>query len=173
MIPILRSARPGEADRLSALVMRSKAYWGYDAAFLEKCLPALRVSTAMIRVFPNRVAEIDGYPAGFAMIDSKDDPAEVLLLFVEPSAMGRGIGRALFTWLETEARRAGRAALRIEADPGAVPFYERCGARRTGAWAPSEADAARYLPVLVRSLRGDLGGVLPDGPGSRQIRGNL
>ena len=173
MIPFLRPARADEALPLSALVIRSKAYWGYDAAFLEKCRPALTVSAAMIGAFPNRVAEVGGHLAGFAMIDSKDDPADLLLLFVEPWAMGRGVGRALFSWLETETRRAGRTGLRIEADPGAVPFYERCGARRTGAWAVSEVDAARYLPVLVRDLREGLDSDPPDGPGSREIRGNL
>ncbi len=33
----IRAARPGEADALSALCLRSKAHWGYDDDFLERC----------------------------------------------------------------------------------------------------------------------------------------
>ncbi len=33
----LRAARPDEAEALSGLTMRSKAYWGYDEEFLAAC----------------------------------------------------------------------------------------------------------------------------------------
>ncbi|CAM5658088.1 hypothetical protein SAVIM338S_06699 [Streptomyces avidinii] len=39
----LRPARAGEAARLTELVMRSKAHWGYDAEFLAACAPQLRI----------------------------------------------------------------------------------------------------------------------------------
>ena len=40
----IRLARPDEADHLTALATRSKAYWGYDASFMEACVPALTIS---------------------------------------------------------------------------------------------------------------------------------
>lgn len=39
----VRAARPAEAEDLTGLVMRSKAHWGYDAAFLAACAPELRI----------------------------------------------------------------------------------------------------------------------------------
>jgi len=34
---VLRPAVRAEADALSQLGLRSKAYWGYDEAFIEAC----------------------------------------------------------------------------------------------------------------------------------------
>jgi hypothetical protein len=38
----IRPARPDEATDLSALAMRSKAYWGYDDDFLRACRAYVR-----------------------------------------------------------------------------------------------------------------------------------
>jgi len=34
---LVRPARPDEASTLSELAVRSKAWWGYDVAFLDRC----------------------------------------------------------------------------------------------------------------------------------------
>jgi hypothetical protein len=39
----IRPARAGEADALTALALRSKAHWGYDAAFMEVVRPILTI----------------------------------------------------------------------------------------------------------------------------------
>ncbi len=39
----VRPARSGEAVSLTALCLRSKAHWGYDAAFMRLCVPSLIV----------------------------------------------------------------------------------------------------------------------------------
>ena len=39
----VRSARAGEAASLTALCLRSKAHWGYDAEFMRLCVPSLTV----------------------------------------------------------------------------------------------------------------------------------
>ena len=39
----IRAARVGEAGFLSELALRSKAHWGYDAAFIEACRDELSV----------------------------------------------------------------------------------------------------------------------------------
>ena len=44
------------------------------------------------------------------------------------------------------------AELRIEADPEAVPFYQRMGAKITGS-APSGSIPGRRLPLLRYTLR--------------------
>jgi len=43
-MPGIRPARAGEAEALTALCVRSKAHWGYDAAFMRLCVPALTMS---------------------------------------------------------------------------------------------------------------------------------
>ena len=48
--PPIRSARPEEAETLSALALRSKAYWGYPADFMEACREELTLTPMTIAV---------------------------------------------------------------------------------------------------------------------------
>ena len=45
---IVRPARAGEAAALTALCVRSKAHWGYDATFMRLCQASLTVSDALL-----------------------------------------------------------------------------------------------------------------------------
>src|SRR3982074_3929041 len=45
---LIRKAEPGEAESLTALCVRSKPHWGYDAEFMRLCTAALTVSEASI-----------------------------------------------------------------------------------------------------------------------------
>jgi GNAT superfamily N-acetyltransferase len=73
------------------------------------------------------------------------------LLFVEPQAIGTGVGRALYHHVLATARALGFTALRIEADPNAEPFYRAMGARPVGV-VPSGSIPGRELPVLEVAL---------------------
>ncbi len=137
----VRPARPSEAEALTELALRSKGHWGHDAAFLERCRPELTVTPADIASGTVLVAEHDGGVAGFAAVRT-EPPAELEMLFVEPAAMGRGVGRAL---LEA-ARRAAGTDLMIESDPQAEAFYLRHGARRIGR--RTSPSTGRELPLL-------------------------
>ena len=44
----IRAARADEATALTALVMRSKAYWGYDERFLAACRDELRIGSGEV-----------------------------------------------------------------------------------------------------------------------------
>ena len=77
--------------------------------------------------------------------------AEVELLFVDPSAMGQGAGRALWRHAVDAARGGGATALWILADPGAEPFYRAMGAETVGR-APSDAIPGRTLPRMRADL---------------------
>jgi hypothetical protein len=41
----IRPARPDEAGAISALALRSKGHWGYDAAFLAACRENLTIGS--------------------------------------------------------------------------------------------------------------------------------
>lgn len=144
---MIRAARRAECDALTALCVRSKAHWGYDAAFMAQCRDSLRVRPEAIRdgrVFV-AVDEADR-PLGVAQIDLTEGAADLGLLFVDPPAMGLGIGRALLQHAIEAVRRAGLAGMTILADPYAAPFYERMGAKLRF-MAPSDAVPGRMLPL--------------------------
>lgn len=151
-MPAIRPARAGEAEALTALCVRSKAHWGYDAAFMRRCLPALTVDEADIAAGRVLVAaEGDGPP--LALVEVLGEGATVALeeMFVDPPAMGRGLGRRLFEAAAALARKRGATRMTILADPHAAPFYEHMGARFLRN-APSDAIPGRSLPFYEYDL---------------------
>lgn len=153
MALIFRPARPGEAGALSALCLRSKAVWGYDAAFIAACRAELTLGAEDFALCRLAVAELAGQVAGLAQVGPGPGPdvAELWKLFIAPEAQGRGLGRALMAWSCAAARARGARTLHIVADPGAEAFYRRIGASRTGE-APSGSIPGRVLPVLHLAL---------------------
>ncbi|GIH09747.1 N-acetyltransferase [Rhizocola hellebori] len=141
----LRAARPGEAAELTELVMRSKAHWGYDEEFLDRVRPALTVGDHQLPT--TVVAEYDGREAGVATLIGEPPEGELDLLFVDPWAIGLGIGKALFLDSLDRARLRGFTRLLIESDPYAEEFYLHMGAVRIGETVSSAT--GRSLPLLA------------------------
>jgi GNAT superfamily N-acetyltransferase len=142
----LRRARPDEAGALTALVVRSKAFWGYDAAFMAAAAPELRVDPGHAAAGWVTVAERGGVPVGVAVLRPDLDPPELEALFVDPAAIGTGAGRALLAAACAQAAAAGLPELVVESDPNAEPFYRAQGAVPAGERvSPS---SGRALPLL-------------------------
>ena len=150
--PRIRRARPDEADALNALAARSKAHWGYDAAFLERVRDAMTLHPEDVGRHEVWVLEsTSGRPIGYHRV-IPGDPAELEDLWVEPSSIGSGAGRLLFEHAVEVARRGGASALEIDSDPNAVGFYGRMGAVQIGE-TPSVLVQGRILPRMRIALR--------------------
>lgn len=143
----VRSAGPAEAEALSDLALRSKGHWGYDEQFLEACREELTVAPARCDGQSVFVAERDGGPVGFFELGGEPPDGTLDKLYVEPRAIGSGVGSVLLTAARRAALGAGFAWLMIDADPNAEAFYVRSGARRVGS-TPSGSIAGRCLPQL-------------------------
>jgi GNAT superfamily N-acetyltransferase len=74
-----------------------------------------------------RVALVDGRIAGFASLIVTDEVGELEDLFVDPGAMGQGVGRALTDDAAAIARERGLAAIEVDANPHAKEFYAKVG----------------------------------------------
>jgi GNAT superfamily N-acetyltransferase len=129
-------------QRLREIAAAAKGHWGYD--------PQLVADWAASFPLPGEplLAERDGRVVGWAAVERRGDVLRLEDLWVEPAAMGQGVGRELFE----RARALGDGCVRMEweADPNAVPFYERLGARHLRDSEPSEW--GRVLPVMGISL---------------------
>lgn len=147
----LRPARPEELSSLTELCLRSKAYWGYDQAFMAACVPELTLTKADLAT---RLVVLDekGATLGLAQVWPADDDADLLKLFVDPACIGQGHGRTLMSWALDTAPASRAVRLLIEADPGAVPFYAKFGSRQIGT-VPSDSIAGRVLPHLAIDLQ--------------------
>ena len=147
----IRRARPGEAATLTELALRSKAYWPYDDAFMAVMRRVLKITEEEIRAHHVLVHETGGVVDGVGALALFDDDWEVDHLWVEPAAIGRGIGRRLLDALLARAARLGAGRVLVEADPHAESFYARRGGVRVGERA-SGMIAGRSLPVLAIHL---------------------
>jgi GNAT superfamily N-acetyltransferase len=148
----IRTAQVGEATMLTALCVRSKAHGGYDAEFMRLSAQALRVGSSDIALGRVLVA-VDGMDRaiGVASVIPEGQSADLDQFFIDPSFVGRGVGRVLFEAAARMARSFGATTLTILADPNAAPFYERLGARFLQN-APSDAIPGRSLPLYEYDL---------------------
>ena len=154
----IRAARPEEAGELGALAVRSKAHWGYDAAFMAAFRDELKISADQLAARRTYVAVTRGPDAGaverilgFGTIEGEPPAGELGMLFVDPPAIGRGVGGALFSHLSAVAVDLGFHRLTIASDPNAEPFYLARGAVRIGG-VPSVSIPGRTLPLLALAL---------------------
>jgi GNAT superfamily N-acetyltransferase len=151
--PAIRRARPAEAGELSALALRSKAHWGYDPDFLAACQDDLTLSADDIASSPVYVFDGVDAPSGFYRLLHQDDGVAVLDdLFVEPAAMGQGVGRRLWRHAVSTAKKLGCSEMVWQSDPQAEGFYLAMGAQRAGESA-STVMPERMLPLMRFQLR--------------------
>ena len=151
-MPGIRIAEPGEAASLTALCVRSKAHWGYDAEFMRLSTAALTVESKDIVAGRVLIAvDGNGQPLATASVLGEGETVELDQMFVDPSAMRQGLGRVMFMSAVRLARELGARRMTILADPNAAPFYERMGARFVK-HAPSDAIPGRTLPFYEYDL---------------------
>lgn len=146
----IRAARLDEADLLTELALRSKAYWGYDAAFMQTCREQglLRVIPEMINAENAYVAEVDGQLAGvYTLASGAESTVELDMLFVDTLFIGKGVGQALFNHARSIAQSRNARRLIVESDPNARAFYGAMGMRQY-AERESTVLAGRRLPLM-------------------------
>jgi GNAT superfamily N-acetyltransferase len=151
--PAIRRAHPAEAGALSALALRSKAHWGYDVEFMAACRDDLTISANEIASSPVYVFDGVDSPSGFYRLLLRDDGvAELDDLFVEPAAMGQGVGKRLWRHAVATAAHLGSSEMVWQSDPQAEGFYLAMGARRAGE-SESTVMPGRMLPLMRFQLR--------------------
>ena len=150
--PIIRRATERDAAGLTGLALRSKAVWGYDAAFMAACRAELTITADSIAGRPTWALEERSALLGFYQLRIDDRMAEVAQFFIAPGSLRGGLGRRLWAHLEARARAAGCTRLEVDADPHAEGFYRAMGMGRHGS-APSGSVPGRLLPHLRKTLR--------------------
>jgi len=150
----IRRALPYEAANLSALALRSKALWGYDAAFMEACRAPLTVDPEAVAKWPFYVLDEGGTITGFYGLSGQPPRGEIEFLFVDPESVRSGRGQRLAQHFLALARGLGFEEIDLSADPFAEGFYVAMGALRI-AEVPSDAIPNRLIPRLRFSLLTD------------------
>ena len=150
----IRRASGSDAEPLSTLAFRSKAYWGYSIEFMAACKDELTYSADQIESsrFRFYVCELDGETVGFYALELENEfIAEIEAIFVRPKNIGTGIGRELMAHCKITAKSLGMQALVIQGDPNAEEFYLSAGGVRAG-YRESASIPGRQLPLFRINL---------------------
>jgi GNAT superfamily N-acetyltransferase len=109
--------------------------------------PQLTIIPGYLEAHDVWVAERNGTIVGMCALEDLGRRWSLEHVWVEPSAHGGGIGRALVMRALDEARRRRPGVVELLADPFASGFYERLGARHAGVVAaPMPGARDRTLP---------------------------
>lgn len=142
----VRPAAESEAELLTEIAHRAKRHWGYTDDLIELWRADLSLDAEFIGSYPVFCVESEEGVDGFYALSGKGRVFELEHMWVDPKAMGRGVGRALFEHALAAVSSSGGEVLRIASDPNAEGFYTKLGARRIG-----EVEATppgRKLPLL-------------------------
>ena len=151
----LRAARPDEAARLTEIAHAAKRHWDYPEAWMESWRDALTLTPERMVRWHVRLAEEGGGVLGFHAVSVDGDEAALEHLWIDPPAIGRGIGRMLFADAMRTAAMHGARMMVIDSDPHAEGFYLRMAAVRTGEVPADVEGVARVLPRLRMPLAED------------------
>lgn len=144
---MIRPPHPDEGERLREI---AKAHWGYPMEWVRHWAGQGDFSAAGLTAKEFFVADEEGQAVGFASLIGRGAVCVLDDLWVEPNAMGRGVGSELFTLAADRARALGARTLEWEAEPNAVGFYERMGGRKLRDGEPNEW--GRILTVMGVNL---------------------
>jgi GNAT superfamily N-acetyltransferase len=144
----IRDAVSSDAATLTTICFRSKSHWGYPQEYIDLWTDELTITTQMIESFHSFVA-IDKTTKmlGFCLLKTEQLKAEIEALYIDPDAMGQGLGRLLLNHAFEKARHSGCTSAQLASDPNALTFYQYMGGVQIDEW-PSDVIPGRALPVL-------------------------
>jgi GNAT superfamily N-acetyltransferase len=141
---VLQPALASDHPRLREIAAASKGYWGYDQERVRAWADGLDLTRDIWIVWDG-----DAALGWVALVRLPSGGCELDDLWVDPVAIGEGVGTVLFRFACDRAREWGAPVLRWETDPNAVGFYERMGAVTVG---EATSSWGRTIPVMQVEL---------------------
>ncbi len=152
----LLRAVPEDAERLTDLTMRSKAFWGYDSSQMELWRDELSISPDYIQTNPvYKLVDEGGINGFYAFKRMNQNTVQLDSLFIEPRFIGKGYGSLLLEDFLERVQDVEQVRVILEADPNAQGFYLDKGFQITGH--KETSIPGRYLPVMELLLGGQKG----------------
>jgi GNAT superfamily N-acetyltransferase len=145
---IIRSAKKEEAAKLSEIAHEAKRHWGYPEHWIRHWQEDLTITSDYVAANRVYVAEGDGDLLGFYALIMRREKAELDHIWVMPSHIGTGVGKALFLHAMQIAAGESVAEVEIVSDPNAAGFYRKMGAHQTGEVVSEIDGQPRSLPRL-------------------------
>jgi len=142
---VIRRGSAAEGGRLKEIAIASKGHWGYEPERVRDWADRGDFGRETLERLALFVAEAEGRTIAWASVESREQAAWLADLWVEPAWIGKGVGTLLFRRAAEHARTSGAHVLEWEAEPNALGFYEKMGARRLR---DSTSEWGRTLSVM-------------------------
>lgn len=144
-------AKNQDAEAITELTIRSKAYWNYGKSQIEAWRDDLTVSSEYIaQNHVYKLVDQNKLLGFYAFQLKKDKSAKLTFLFIDPDFIGKGYGKVLLLDCLKRAKQMESKSIFLDADPNAQAFYERFGFCQVGQLASSIKD--RFLPIMRKNM---------------------
>jgi GNAT superfamily N-acetyltransferase len=143
---------PEDADELTSLALAAKENCGYPESWMDRRKEAFVLTPEYIRAHRTYVAVSDERIVGFCAFIIEAKETLIDHLWVAPTALGSGVGRALFEYVEAVARSAGAVRMKIAGGPNAEKVYVPIGAEIYGRKPAAADEHERFLLLLEQQL---------------------
>ncbi|MEO1260776.1 MAG: GNAT family N-acetyltransferase [Bacteroidota bacterium] len=144
-----RVAKIDDLKKLNSISLKSKAYWGYPTAWIEKWEDDLRIARDEFKKQNILLVENKNGIIGFCSMTEHDANYEILHLWMLPEYIGKGIGKKLLKKTMEMFVRSEKP-ITVEADPNAEPFYKRQGFVTYDK--VESFPKGRFLPVMKKNI---------------------
>ncbi|WP_282071427.1 GNAT family N-acetyltransferase [Polaribacter atrinae] len=117
-----------EAEQLTHIALKSKAFWGYSSDLIEGWRADLTVTSKTIQTCNVYKFMVDDVAVGFYVLNNpKEEIVKLEMLFVLPKFIRKGIGKKLLIHALEKAIVSNAKTIELVADPNAIPFYTSQG----------------------------------------------
>lgn len=140
-------AKLSDADKLTEIALKSKAFWGYSDELIESWREDLTVTPKMFDDFNIYKYLVNNEIVGFYILNRANIRTGFLeFLFISPNFINQGIGKQLLDHAIEYCIGGSSAILNVLSDPNAESFYAKHGfkviARR------ESSIKGRFLPEM-------------------------
>lgn len=131
-------ASRNDLDKINLLMRRSKAYWGYEAAFMDKFIQLFQVTTNYLEQNTVKLfyeldkSQCDNLVGFYSLSLSEKDDYELDNFFIDPDCIGKGFGKEMWGILIEDLKLSGVNRFTLWSDPGAEAFYKKMGCTKIG-----------------------------------------
>ena len=126
---VIRAGRDDEGPRLKEIAIAAKGFWGYEPQKVREWADQGDFTPARLRELVVFVAEAGGDAIGWCSLIPKGETSWLEDLWIHPDWIARGVVTRLFRHVAQYAAGLGARLLEWEAEPNAIGFYEKQGAR--------------------------------------------
>jgi len=117
-----------DAEVLTEIAVKSKAYWGYENDQVESWREDLTVTPKMFDESNIYKYIVDNQIGGFYILERANIRTSFLnFLFISPDYIKQGIGHQLLQHAVAYCKDGGSAILNVLSDPNAASFYAKYG----------------------------------------------